>query len=309
MNVAGEEYQIVVWQVFALPPEGTSGVANTLFVPSGFFCPNTSMDSLATNDFTFAVTTFLHAGEKERARALQLAAQHGYVYQPRKRGSAAKTAAQAKVEGLFVVGDADVSLWLPGQRYYFHPNTAKLRISGMLHKQIDPLIDAMGLTAGESILDCTCGLGTDAIVAAYVTGSTGRVRALEASGPLALLISQGMATYTLADFAALSEAMRRIEVCHIDFTAALRDEPDNSWDVIYFDPMFTETIGAAKGMDVIRRLGKRGSPTFDDLQKARRIARRRVVMKDRLPGHELDRLGFTKSGESRRICYGTLETF
>lgn len=267
------------------------------------------MDSLATNDFTFAVTTYFHAGEKERARALQLAAQHGYVFQPRKRGSAAKTAAHAKVEGLFVVGDADVSLWLPGQRYYFHPDTAKLRISGMLHKIPDPLIDAMGLTAGESILDCTCGLGTDAIVAAYVAGSTGHIRALEASSPLALLISQGMATYTLADFTALSDAMRRIEVCHIDFATALREEPDNSWDVVYFDPMFTETISAAKGMDIVRRLGKRGSPTLDDLQEARRIARRRVVMKDRLPGHELDRLGFTKIGEGRRICYGALKAF
>lgn len=254
-----------------------------------------------------AITTFFHAGEKERDRAFQFAVETGYPYLPRKPGSAARTAAQAEVDGLFVVGDADLSLWLPGQRYYFHPDTAKLRISGMQCKKNDPLIDAMGLAAGDSVLDCTCGLGTDAIVAAYVVGSAGRVRALEASEPLALLVSHGMATYNLADFAALPEAMHRIEVCHVDFITALREEADNSWDIVYFDPMFTETIDAAKGMDIVRRLGRRGSPTPDDLREARRVARRRVVMKDRLPGLELDHLGFTRVRAGRRICYGTLE--
>ena len=40
--------------------------------------------------------------------------------------------------------------------------------------------------------------------------------------------------------------MRRVDICCTDFARYLRREADNAWDVVYFDPMFTETIAAAR---------------------------------------------------------------
>ena len=147
----------------------------------------------------------------------------------------------------------------------------------------DSLARAMELTPGESVLDCTCGLGADAILAAHMVGNDGRVCALEASAPLALLVGEGMASYTLEHPEELTQAMRRIEVRHADFAHALRQAEESTWDVVYFDPMFNETIDAATGLDLVRRLGHSGIPSPADLDQARRVARRRVVMKDRLP--------------------------
>ena len=63
----------------------------------------------------------------------------------------------------------------------------------------------------------------------------------------------------------------------------------------------------APGLDLVRRLATPGGPSADDVQQARRVAQRWVVMKDRLPGRSLAELGFTKNKISRRICYGTID--
>ena len=170
----------------------------------------------------------------------------------------------------------------------------------------DILVDALQLKLGDRVLDCTCGLGADAIVASCKVGATGRVRALEASPLLALLVERGMACYVIDDPPDLVPAMRRVEVLNADYADYLRREADNAWDVVYFDPMFSETIADAQGLDLVRCLAWVGSPSPADLGEARRVARCRVVMKDRRPGRLLARLGFAKVEESRRVCYGVL---
>ena len=100
---------------------------------------------------------------------------------------------------------------------------------------------------------------------------------------------------------------RRVEVARADYGNFLRGEADDAWDVVYFDPMFATTVAAARGLDMIRRLARAGGPTSADIDQARRVARRRVVMKDRLPGPELERLGFTAIHQGRRVCYGALD--
>ena len=189
---------------------------------------------------------------------------------------------------------------------HHHPNMAKLRILALEQGKHDVLVDALQLKLGDRVLDCTCGLGADAIVASCVVGPAGRVRALEASPLLALLVERGMASCMLDDPPDLVPAMRRVEVCCADFADYLRCEADNAWDVVYFDPMFTETIADSAGLDLVRCLAEAGGPSPADLGEARRVARRRVVMKDRRPGHALARLGFAKVEESRRVCYGVL---
>ena len=259
------------------------------------------------NDLLLAITTTARPGDQEQQKAQTLAEQTGYPYLPRQNRSLAKQAALSALDGLLVVERKTLALWLAGEVFRYHPNMAKLRLLALLSGKNDSLTSAMELTPGESVLDCTCGLGADAILAAHMVGENGRVCALEASAPLALLVGEGMASYTLAHPEELTRAMRRIEVRQIDFAHVLRQAEESTWDVVYFDPMFNETIDAASGLDLVRRLGHSGTPSPADLDQARRVARRRVVMKDRQPGPNLMRLGFAKVQEGRRICYGTLK--
>ena len=257
-------------------------------------------------DLSFAVTTATRPRPQEYEAAHCIAAATGYCYVPRAHRSLAGIAAAAALDGLIVVGRTDLSLWIAGQSLHHHPNMAKLRILALEQGKHDALVDALQLKVGDRLLDCTCGLGADAIVASYVVGLGGRVRALEASPLLALLVERGMASCILENPPALAPAMGRVEVLNADYADYLRCEADNAWDVVYFDPMFTETIEKAHGLNLARHLARPGGPAPPDLREARRVARRCVAMKDRRPGRALAHLGFAKVEESRRVCYGVL---
>ncbi|MDE2741990.1 MAG: class I SAM-dependent methyltransferase [Gemmatimonadota bacterium] len=254
----------------------------------------------------FAVTTSARPSPRELASAHCLAGEIGYRYVPRIHRSLAGMAADERLTGLIVVERGNFSLWVAGRCLRYHPNMAKLRLLALEQGKHDILVNALQLKLGDRVLDCTCGLGADAIVAACKVGATGRVRSLEASPLLALLVERGMACYVIDDPPALVPAMRRVEVLNADYADYLRREAENAWDVVYFDPMFSETIADAQGLDLVRYLAQGGSPSPADLGEARRVARRRVVMKDRRPGQALARLGFAKVEEGRRVCYGAL---
>ena len=53
--------------------------------------------------------------------------------------------------------------------------------------------------------------------------------------------------------------MRRVEVLNADYADYLRREANNAWDVVYFDPMFSETIADAQGLDLVRYLARVGA--------------------------------------------------
>ncbi len=260
-------------------------------------------------DLAFAVTTAARPRSAECETARGLAADIGCAFVPRGHGALAHTAARAGRHGLIVVERAHLTVWIAGRRFRYHPGMARLRVLAVQQGNPDALVTALGISPGARVLDCTCGLAADAIVASYVAGPAGRVRALEASPLLALLVARGIAANALDTLPEIAPAMRRVEVCRADFADYLRREADNAWDVVYFDPMFNETIAAAQGLDLVRRLARPGGPSPADLHAARRVARRRVVMKDRRPGRQLERLGFSTVHESRRVCYGALPAF
>ena len=254
----------------------------------------------------FAITTISRPGPRELANAHCIAAETGYLYVPRARRSLSGIAAAEALAGLIVVERGNLALWVAGQCLRYHPNMAKLRILALGQGKHDILVDALQLKLGDRVLDCTCGLGADAIVASCTVGEAGRVRTLEASPLLALLVERGMPFYLLDYPPDLAPAMRRVEVLNANYADYLRREADNAWDVVYFDPMFSETIADAQGLDLVRCLAWVGGPSPADLREARRVARRRVVMKDRQPGRVLARLGFAKIEAARRVCYGEL---
>lgn len=173
---------------------------------------------------------------------------------------------------------------------FFHPGMALSRIRRLKHGGADQMVEAMGLSRGDHVLDCTLGLGSDAIVSSWVVGSEGRVVGVEISPVLAVITREGLGSYTEADPDVLC-AMRRIEVVcgnHLDY---LEGRPDRSFDVVSFDPMFREPVTTSVGIAPMRPWASHDPLPEKALREGMRVARRRVVIKDRANGDDLDRLG------------------
>lgn len=137
--------------------------------------------------------------------------------------------------------------------FAYHPGMALLRVRQLQRGGQDHLVNALGLRPGMKILDCTLGLGSDAAVAAYAVGPKGSVVGLEASPLLHFAVSYGLANYETKD-AELNAALRRIRTVNAEAAAYLAACAPNSFDAVYFDPMFRRPVSGSKGMDALRPL-------------------------------------------------------
>ena len=185
---------------------------------------------------------------------------------------------------------------------------AHLRIKNLRSGQGDHLVHALGLTEGMCVLDCTLGTGADAIIESFAVGATGSVTALEANPIIAAVIGDGLAHAT-GDNYEMHAAMRRISVHAADALDYLRAQVDGSYDAVYFDPMFRRPVHESEGMNALRVLADARALTAEVIAEARRVARRRVIMKERQGSREFARLGFTDlaGGKYSRVAYGVME--
>jgi len=196
-----------------------------------------------------------------------------------------------------------------GEKFFFHLNMAELRINNLKDGNPDHMIAAMGLKPGMSVLDCTLGLATDAIVASYVAGEQGRVVGVESSPVVAAVAAHGLATFT-CDRPEINAALRRITVVNADCGDYLAALPDGSFDVVYFDPMFRVPVRTSSSLRPLRHLADPRPLSAAAVAAARRVARRRVVMKEASGSGEFARLGFPAvvGGKYSSVHYGVAET-
>lgn len=189
---------------------------------------------------------------------------------------------------------------------FFHPSTAAIRVKRMLNGEQDTLMGLAQIEPGDRILDCTAGLGSDAIVFSYAAHDEGIVTALESRPMPYLLLRQGLSVYE-SDIAGMTEAMRRIQVLQRDHTDYLRQQADRSFDIIYFDPMFRKPIHESSSIKAIRKLADPRAVSDEAIREACRVARRAVIMKEHRDSGELERLGFTELHRSTtKIAYGVI---
>lgn len=191
-----------------------------------------------------------------------------------------------------------------GGEIFFHPSTAHLRIKNLRQGLGDRLIDAAKIQRGDKILDCTLGLGSDSIVLSFVAGN---VTALEINPVLAEVVRYGMKNFA-DDTAAVIEAMRRVEVVTADYVDYLRNCAENSFDVVYFDPMFRRGINKSSAINPIRPLADNRALEIDSVREACRVARRCVVLKENSRSNEFARLGFeiAAGGKYSSISFGVI---
>ena len=239
-------------------------------------------------------------------QAIAIAQELDCIYWDRPEGQLNDFIHDRELSALVVVGQRDIVVHTPHARLRHHPNAAVLRVVNMLRDRRDTFVELAQLAPGDHLLDCTCGMGADAIAAAHAVGTGGSVRALEASPLLALLTRCGMQRYQHPNHSAVTAAMRRVHVSNARYQDMLPTYPDNRVDVVYFDPMFSQTVTDSNGLELVRTFAQTGLPQQNDIAEAKRVARRCVLMKDQMPGRTLQALGFSIIKKARRFCYGLI---
>ena len=195
-----------------------------------------------------------------------------------------------------------------GNEVFFHPNLGAMRLRNVLRGQPDYLLEAMQLVPGESVLDCTLGYAGEATLCAHAVGDTGEVHGIEGSQELGIVVREGLKVFE-TDKAALNEAMRRVQVIHLGHHLEfLKNCPDKRYDVVYFDPFFDVAVDTEETLVPLKAFGDHSPLTTEALTHARRIARRRVVVKAARWSEQLADFGITElvGAKARRVVYGIL---
>jgi len=227
----------------------------------------------------------------EEAKQIALALE--CTYQERRKKSV-QTLQSLYKDDCIVVGKERLELFLMNgeEPFFFHPNSSMFRIKRLLKNEHDPFIDATGLAKGMSLLDCTLGLASDSIVASFVVGASGKVVGTEENKYLSYLVGRGLKSWQ-SGLAGMDEAMRTISVQHSDALSFLKEVPSNEFDCVYIDPMFEETILESDGIRALAHLAVYTEIREEFISEAKRVARRRLVLKDHFRSDRFEQFGFS----------------
>ncbi len=254
------------------------------------------------------VTTTRSANEQTVTRAALYAGQLQAAVVARNDLPLSKLQQQTEDACLLVVSADGMQLYCGDHApLHFHPGTSVIRIKRLRSGEPENLIEACGAREGDTVIDCTAGMATDAILLAHAVGPAGRVTALESEPLLALIVREGLRTH-VSGIRDVDDAMRRIQLIESEHGEYLRKLPAKSADIVYFDPMFRHPIEASSSISPLRRLANHQPLQRESVLEAVRVARKAVVMKEQRDSGEFARLGFERMLRSRtKIAYGVID--
>jgi len=144
-------------------------------------------------------------------------------------------------------------------------------------------------------------------VFSFAAGPAGRVVALESEPVLHAIVREGLRTYRTGMVDA-DAALRRIELIRADHAEYLSSLPENSVDIVYFDPMLRIPVYESSSMEPLRGVANPAPLSHEAVREARRVARRVVVLKENRDSGEFERLGFTwvKPKKTSAVAYGVI---
>ncbi|AZK47353.1 class I SAM-dependent methyltransferase [Paenibacillus lentus] len=253
------------------------------------------------------ITTGEHDAPAAVERAMALAAKSGARFVSRNRTSMARLAELHPGEDILVVLEGGARLHRPGEQpMTFHPSMSFVRAKRLLKGEKDTMLEAAGVRTGDTIVDCTAGLGSDAIVFSLGAGKEGKVIAMEDSLPLWALLHEGF-KYYVSGLQSFDESLRRIDLQRGHHLDLLQQMPDQSADVVYFDPMFRDPVLESSSISPLRSFANNNRLEEAAIAEACRVARRTVILKEKIGSGEFERLGFRVSGRARsKITYGVI---
>ncbi len=254
------------------------------------------------------VTTSYDPTTKETEKAVALATSLSTIYVHRERASLGHLFGQYIAESALIVSKKGLRYEnRAGQSFFFHPNLSVIRLKQWERGENDAMIQASQLTKGDQVLDCTLGMGSDAIVASFVVGDTGKVVALESEAVISQIVDNGLKEYE-SGHSKIDEAMHRIEVVHTNYQEYLDKCPTNSFDVVMFDPMFRKTVTGSNAMHSLKTIANSTAVDAASIEQALRVARRSVLLKERRNSYEFKHLGFTIVHRSSSYAWGVIHS-
>jgi 16S rRNA (guanine1516-N2)-methyltransferase len=258
------------------------------------------------------VTTVQHPSADVIQMAKELAEKLAVPYIERNRQSIAALKEKYRVSNLLVTAAAGPIVHTATGEYFFHLSMAELRIKNLINGKHDHMAAAMGLNTGMTVLDCTLGLGTDAIVASFIVGESGSVVGLESQPIIALIAEYGLQHFfpdSQPEEYDITSALRRIRVKNTDYYEYLAVLPAASFDIVFFDPMFRHPVQTSSNFKPIRSLADQRRVTVEAIQQACRVAKQRVVVKEAANSDEFSRLGISNivGGKYSSVKYGIID--
>ncbi|MFY9175402.1 MAG: class I SAM-dependent methyltransferase [Peptococcia bacterium] len=254
-----------------------------------------------------AVTT-CRDPEKLDDQAKRIAKELAIDYVPREGHSLLSLYKLYDLNFLLVVEKERIILRSQNSEFFWHPNMATLRLQALRRGKKDPMVEAMGLHEADQLLDCTFGLGADALVAAYIIGPSGTITGLESSPLIYFITKNGLENYGGEDIH-LKALISPITILNQNYQEYLSSLPDKSYDIVYFDPMFRQGQEKSVGLQGLRPLANQEPLSIEAVREALRVARKRVVLKESRYSQEFERLGVTRisGGKYSPVAYGIWE--
>ena len=260
---------------------------------------------------TIKLTTTKKPTDNQLIKVDEIQEKLGLSYIERKNDSILQMLRKNECTHFFVVKKDKLVLTDGEDELFWHPNMSFLKIKNMRNGEIDPIVRAMDLQAGDSVLDCTIGFAADALVISAFIGENGKIIGTEANKYIAYLTKDGLQNYSEA-IEDIKHIMKRIELINANYNDYLKSLDDNSFDVVYFDPMFKTPNMKSAFMNSLRPFAEHSYLSLEIINEALRVARKRVVAKERMFSKELEQLGFkefygggargsTKYGAIRKI--------
>ena len=236
-----------------------------------------------------AVTVTAKSPGRYAADARLAAEAWGLPYVERERKSALEPLLGRVARAFLVLGGDGWTLHDASGELRYSPGLAQIRIKRLMSRERgepaddDVLLRLGELRAGDSVLDCTLGLGADALVCEHRVGPTGRVTGIESSKALYALASTG-----------LRRSGSKIEVVSGKAADVMRRElKSGSFDCVIIDAMFDRPKRASPSFEILRRHADHSPLDEVTIAEARRVARRWVVIKGSRYGKDFARLGLT----------------
>lgn len=255
------------------------------------------------------ITTAPGKTEKSWVQARRLGEELGAQVMPRRGLSVRKLLEASGDNRVIIVTDTETRFYdHPDEPpLYFHPSMAFIRVKRLRKGESDPLLAVSRCQPGDRVIDCTAGMAADSLVFSYAVGENGHVDALESEPVLCALVREGLSAYEsgLPDVDAAMRRIRLVNANHAEYLAAL---PDNSADIVYFDPMFRQPIMESAAIGAFRSLANMDALSEEVIEQAKRVASKSVVMKENGRSGEFQRLGFARSHfNTSKIAYGVID--